>query len=118
MTKKNGGGGRDGDDDDWEQFDLFSAKAERDLGMARASGKCSEWTIKALTRIKTLPSGYEGIAEDIRVDLELGMPESPGAVGAVTRYAGQLGLLVPTGAMRKPRAVKSHARATQVWRRP
>ncbi len=124
MTKKkNGGkgknGSKDGDgNDDWEQFDLFSARAERDLGMERASGKCSEWTMKALTRVKTLPSGYEGITEEIRRDLDLGMPSSSGAVGAFTNYAVKLGLLIKTGEMRPPKGVRSHARATQVWRRP
>ena len=101
-----------------EQFDLFTARAARNLGIERATNKDPEWQVVGLTRIKSLPSGYEGIAEEICAACCLEPAPTPGAVGAMIRCALKLGLLVRTGQMRQPTCVKSHARATYIWRRP
>jgi len=100
-----------------EMFSLEGARAARDEGIARVEHSSLEWIEHGLALIATLPSGYEGIGEDLRVELKMGRPPSSGAVGAMIRRAHTEGLLMPTGRMRSPRSKPSHARPTYVWRR-
>jgi hypothetical protein len=100
-----------------DMFDLIGAREARDLGIARVESKAQTWVATGLARIADLPSGYEGIAEEICGFCRLGKAPSPGAVGALIHRARKRGYLIRTGKMRSPRCVKSHARETYVWRR-
>ena len=103
--------------DQTDMFDLLGAKVARDLGISRVEGKAQDWIRTGLLRIAALPRGYEGIGEEICKLCDLGPPPSPGAVGALIMRARERGYLVHTGRMKKPRCVKSHARATYIWKR-
>jgi len=100
-----------------DMFDLMGAREARDLGIERVEGAHWDWIQRGMSRIAHLPRGYEGIGEEICRHLDLLPAPSPGAVGALIRSARDAGLLVRTGRMKSPECVKSHARATYVWRR-
>jgi hypothetical protein len=100
-----------------DMFDLMGAKKARDSGIARVEGKARDWMKLGLSAIAGLPPGFEGIAEEICRRCELPPPPSSGAVGALIRRARECGYLTHTGRMKQPRCVKSHARATYIWKR-
>jgi hypothetical protein len=100
-----------------EQFDLFAARAARDLGFARVEMVADDWIDIGLQRIRALPAGFEGNGEEICRYCNMPKAPTPGAVGSMVRQAAQLNLLRKTGEMRQPHCVKSHARATYVWKR-
>ena len=100
-----------------DMFDLLGAKEARDTGIARVEGKAHDWITLGLKLIVQLPKGYEGIGEEICQRCQLPPAPSPGAVGALIRRAREKGYLAHTGRMKQPRCVKSHARATYIWKR-
>jgi hypothetical protein len=100
-----------------DMFSLMGAKEARDLGITRVEGNAHDWIALGLARIAGLPRGYEGIGEEICQRCQLPPAPSSGAVGALIRRAREKGYLAHTGRMKQPRCVKSHARATYIWRR-
>jgi hypothetical protein len=101
-------------------FDLIEARAARDTGMAQVSRTptAATWKEDFIERIRSLPIGYAGTAEELRLKLEMPLPPgSPNLIGATINAAVRERLLTWTGRMRSPTNKKSHARRTQEWRR-
>ncbi len=98
---------------------IASAKA-RDEGISRTlAHEPPPWLDRALGIIFWFPQGWEGLGEDLRqaVIAQIGEPHDPHVFGALTNTAIRKGLLQKTGQFRPMRAVKSHARLSQVLRR-
>ena len=100
-----------------EQYDLWlseQAKAEA-LGQV----KREPWSSRAKSGMKYLPSGWTGTGEDIRrfllEELHLEPPHHHNAWGGVIYGAVKMGIIIGTGRYTKMRAIKSHARKTEIY---
>lgn len=102
------------------ELDLSASLAARDLGMITVEANSGSWHPAALQVIASLPAGWIGIGEDIRaavVASDVGEPHSRYAWGALINAALRKGLLELTGRRLPMRAVKSHARKSDEYRR-
>ena len=101
-------------------FDYAASKAARDQGLEQVSMNATEFMAKALAEIAALPPGWHGTGEDARRMIEgRGIePHHHNAWGALIRTAVAKRILIGTGHYISMRSVKSHARRTQVYRRP
>jgi hypothetical protein len=100
-----------------EQYDLClseQAKAE-----ALSQVKREPWSSRAKSGIEHLPSGWAGTGEDIRrfllEELHLEPPHHHNAWGGVISGAVKMGIIIGTGRYTKMRAIKSHARKTEIY---
>ena len=103
------------------QADLFaSARAERDAALDRVARHSGSWFDVAAATVAALPRDWTGTGEDLRLLLapHIGAPHSRNAWGALVAHALRAGDLVRTGIRRPMRTAKSHARQTDVYRRP
>jgi hypothetical protein len=100
-------------------IDLFGGKAERDKGMKQAADNDQLWMQVALHNIQSLPPGWEGSGQDIRLIItnDQGPPHHPNVWGALTNTAIGMGLLVHTGHYKYTRLRASHKRRIPVYRR-
>jgi len=104
-----------------DEFDFGKAKAARDDGIERVMRGEDTFRDAIGKFINNLPHDWEGIFEDIRIAWYAKGGEEPHAYrcwGAVSNAAVRRGMLIKTGAMRRPTAIKSHSRPTNVFRRP
>lgn len=107
------------------QLSLFDAKAERDAAVARIERIAGPWIEMARAKIiETIPPGWRGTGEDLRLRLlESGLPEPhhENAWGALwlgllpRKNATRAPLFMPTGHHAHMRTKKSHARMTRVY---
>lgn len=107
--------------DDKKDPDLFDAAASRearDEGLEQVEEAAGAWMSMATAAVEALPAGWEGTGEDIRI-MSAGMPppHHHNAWGAMINTCVRKGWLVWTGEIRNMRSVRSHARATKVYRR-
>jgi len=101
-------------------FDAAAAREARDEGMEKVEENDQEWMLSAMMAGRSLPRGWEGTGEDIRVALTMGglpKPHHHNCWGAFINSMVREGWLEWTSAMRNMRTVKSHARATKVYRK-
>jgi hypothetical protein len=100
-------------------FDDTQSRERRDAGMAQVGSNNAIWMDSALTFIALLPLTWIGSGEDIRriVVPKCGSPKHHNAWGALIRSAIQQRLISRTGRRVKMRAVRSHARQTDEYRR-
>lgn len=110
------------DDDD----DLFSfmhqptARDLRDGGIELTlEAEHEAWKAAALLYIESLPSGWVGTSEEIKVPVEdrIGKPHHWNVWGGIIMTARRQGILIPTGHHTKGRLPASHARAMPIYRR-
>ena len=101
------------------QFDLFAseqAKAEAIDKVAR-----EPWSGQAKAFMKMLPHGWIGTGEDIRrfliEEMQLEPPHHHNAWGGMIYGAIKMGLIAGTGRYARMKAVKSHARKTEIYQR-
>ena len=87
----------------------------RDDGIKKVTR--SSWNDNALTQVETLPIGWQGTGEDVRLQLNIPEPHHPNAWGAMIRSAISRKLLQPTGVYRKTKTFKNHACKREVLRR-
>jgi hypothetical protein len=106
-------------DDDDDEPDLFSAESARDKALETVAANAEAWMGTARDALEALPSGYTGTFEEFRLALVHGGLEKPhhhNAWGALANTCLKMGVLIPTGDIRKMRTTKSHARRTPVYR--
>lgn len=102
-----------------DQMDLFAGRAARDAALAQVLANSGEWRLDAKEAVKSLPSGWEGTGQDLRVELGkrgLPNPHHYNAWGALVRSCVP-SLLEPTGAMRASVLEQCHAHRLAVYRR-
>jgi len=101
--------------------DLFEAAAARDAGMARATQSNAWWFSQAFDLLAS-PTFQNRLAsftgEDLRqeVEIHIGPPTTPNAVGTLVMLALKRGLIEKTGAFVPMKLKASHARITPVYR--
>jgi hypothetical protein len=98
--------------------DLFgSGPALRDLGIDLVTENNKDWHASAIRIVMSIPVGWRGISEDIRMRVEplIGRPRHDNAYGALIRSAKSLGLLRCTGNRYPCQRNKSHARMTDEY---
>lgn len=103
--------------DDMPLFDAVRSREKRDEGMTEAMVANMGWTAAALSLMERLDL-HEATGEELRLWLigkKLPHPTTPNAWGALTNHAIKKGLLRPSGRWVPMRAVRSHARQTQVY---
>lgn len=102
-------------------FDLFSSRAARDAAFTKVTKKAgSAWVEKATTAIRRLPPGWSGTGEDVRICIAragVEPPHHPNAWGALINSARRRGFLKATGRYTQMKAVRSHARKTEIYER-
>jgi hypothetical protein len=101
-------------------FEAADAKALRDAALARVSTHAGNWSRAARLKVRSLPAGWEGTGEDIRVWLaNTGFPEPHhhNAWGATINTCVKHDWLEWTGRIVSMRTRRSHARSTKVYRR-
>lgn len=99
--------------------DLFQwAETARDLALDKVAFNNAEWFDKVLMLIPSHSLG-EFTGEELRQRITplMGHPSHHNAWGSVIRTAIKRGLIEGTGQYKKMTTVKSHARATAVYRR-
>jgi hypothetical protein len=102
------------------EFNLTASLEARDAGMIVVAANSGSWFDTALAFIERLPPGWTGLGEDIRDAVErseVGPAHSKNAWGSLIGFAKRRGLIELTGVRRPMRAVKSHARTTDEYRR-
>lgn len=96
------------------------AAQARDAALSAVLDASQSWRSAAQAGIveAELPETFTG--EDIRRELgpRIGQPNNPNAWGGLVMGFVRAGLIEPTGEWRPMREAKSHARKTQVYRRP
>jgi hypothetical protein len=104
--------------------DLFTwaptAKELRDEGIRSVLEDEEQWKDTVHRIIFGLPEGWEGTGEDIRLICEragIGAPHHHNCWGGAIMAAKRSGVLVATGRWVNMKTPKSHARASQVYRR-
>ena len=99
--------------------DLFIARQQRDVGIAKTAHKNESWLERCLAKLPQMRL-YNAFTtgEQLRVwMLESGIenPTSQHAWGALIRTAMKRGLLRDTGRVAQMTTEKSHARRTPLW---
>lgn len=100
-----------------ESFDLFGSRAARDAALDQVSRE--DFVEQVLSLVANLPHGWHGTGEDVRELAGLAgiVAHHPNAWGAAINTCVRQKLLLKTDVFRQMRAVRSHARATRVYRR-
>jgi hypothetical protein len=118
MAKKSKGRGRKSPSGQGDLFDGPASRKARDKGMKRVLEGEDQFRIDIAKFIDNLPHGWQGTGEDIRRMWTGKKPHHPNCWGAVCHAALKRATLVKLPfVMRRPLAVKSHARPTHVFRR-
>lgn len=101
-------------------FDYAASKEARDQALEKVAMNSADFMSMALAEIEKLPPGWHGTGEDARkMIIGRGIePHHHNAWGALIRTAVAKRILVGTGQYISMRSVTSHARRTQVYRRP
>lgn len=97
--------------------DLAAARAARDAGIKNVTDHNETWMTRYLAFVASLPKGWIGTGEDIRLSCGLEAPGHVNAWGAATNHAVRKGLLAKTGIYVPMRSERSHARGTPQYRR-
>lgn len=98
-------------------FDLMGAREDRDAALALVLARYPDWGAKFYAGIVSLPRGFEGTGEALRLHLGMPEPPSPKIVGTIIRHAATKGKLTFTGRMAPPTCRRSKGSETKVWRR-
>lgn len=107
------------DDETPDMFGGDEGKRRRDEGIKRVARHNPELMVKGLEIIRSLPPGWRGQIENVRLELErLGKkPTHPNFYGALGREAMKLELLGKTGHRVSMKRARSHARKTDELKR-
>ena len=101
-----------------QQFDLFRAEAEKQVGLFLTHRHNQDWMDNALSLARQhLPTG-EIMGEEIRSILLplVGEPRNPGATwGALINRLKYLHIIRGTGRFRKARGVQNHAHRYEIY---
>jgi hypothetical protein len=101
--------------------DLFDAAAARDAGMSRAAQSNAWWFSQACDLLAS-PTFQNRLTqftgEDLRQEIEIhiGSPTTPNAIGTLVMLAVKRGLIEKTGAFVPMKLKASHARMTPVYK--
>jgi hypothetical protein len=101
------------------QYDLFASEQAKAEALSRVTQE--PWSSRAKNGMKYLPSGWTGTGEDIRrfllEGLQLEPPHHHNAWGGMISGAIKMGIIAGTGRYTSMKAVKSHARKTEIYQR-
>lgn len=93
------------------------ARKARDQALTKVAKNSGDWFGKAMQAVTDMPTGWRGIGEDLRLEIEarIGKPHHHNAWGSVTNQAVRRGLLIKTGTLSQMKTAKSHARASMIY---
>jgi hypothetical protein len=98
---------------------LSAGRDARDNGMAAVLSH-SNWTTAALWAARSVPAGWTGMGEDLRVELRavgLREPHHHNAWGALINVMIRCGVLEATGEEGQMQKTSSHARRSVIYRK-
>ena len=102
-----------------DQYDLLKSAQARDVALDQVAQNAKEFSTLAYNVVMRIPKGWVGTGEDIReiVEREGITPHHHNAWGAFISLLCRYKIIEKTGEYRKMRQIKSHARATAVYKK-
>jgi hypothetical protein len=102
-----------------DQYDLLKSAQARDAALDQvAENAGDDFSTRAYNAVMRIPKGWVGTGEDIREIVEKeATPHHHNAWGAFISLLCRYKIIEKTGEYRKMRQIKSHARATAVYKK-
>ena len=104
-----------------DQYDLLKSAQARDVALdqvAENAETAGDFSTLAYNIVMKIPKGWVGTGEDIREIVEREVtPHHHNAWGAFISLLCRYEIIEKTGEYRKMRQIKSHARATAVYKK-